>query len=274
VPILAVVSDLHCGSTVGLCPSTGVELDDGSHYTPSDAQVWLWDRWVEYWWEVERIAAGRDIYVLINGDATEGDHHGTYQIISRNPGTELLVADLCLSVPMRLRPAGVVIVRGTEAHVGKGASLEELMARQLQAQGSTIIPADGRRLTHWHWQGEIGGVLVDAAHHGRMGTRPWTKSNAVLGLAAEIWMHHAQGGRRAPDLAFRSHYHQLGDSHDAFPTRVIQTPAWQLATSYVHRVAPGALSDVGGIICDLEDGRANVTKWRARPSPTPIWRAP
>jgi hypothetical protein len=273
MPVLAVVSDLHCGSTVGLHPDTPTRIDDGSSYSPSDAQVWLWQQWVAYWAEVERVSKGRDLYILLNGDVTEGDHHGTYQIISRHPGTELAVADACLAVPMRVRPAGVVIVRGTEAHVGKGAALEELVARHLRAQGTTVIE-DGHRLTHWHWQGEIGGVLVDAAHHGRMGTRPWTKANAVLGLAAEIWMHHAQSGRRAPDLAFRSHFHQLADSHDAFPTRVIQTPAWQLATAYVHRVAPGALADVGGIICELEDGRAAVTKWRARPSPTPIWSVP
>jgi hypothetical protein len=123
MPVLAVVSDLHCGSTVGLHPDTPTMIDDGSSYSPSDAQVWLWQQWISYWAEVERVAAGKDLYILLNGDVTEGDHHGTYQIISRHPGTELAVADACLAVPMRLRPAGVVIVRGTEAHVGKGAAL-------------------------------------------------------------------------------------------------------------------------------------------------------
>ena len=39
----AVVSDLHCGSTLGLCPPEGVQLDDGGQYLPSAAQKALWD---------------------------------------------------------------------------------------------------------------------------------------------------------------------------------------------------------------------------------------
>lgn len=47
--VWAVVSDLHVNSTVGLCPASGVRLDDGGTYMPSNSQVWLWERWLETW---------------------------------------------------------------------------------------------------------------------------------------------------------------------------------------------------------------------------------
>lgn len=61
-------------------------------------------------------------------------------------------------------------------------------------------------------------------------------------------------GERAPDLAIRSHYHQWVDTYDAYPTRVIQTLAWQLKTAYVHKVAAESLAEVGGAIVTIRDG--------------------
>ena len=47
--VIAIASDLHCGSTIGLCPDTGIELDDGGWYEPSNAQKWLWEEWQNHW---------------------------------------------------------------------------------------------------------------------------------------------------------------------------------------------------------------------------------
>ena len=58
--VLAVVSDLHCGSTLGLCGPEPVELDDGGLYTPSAIQRWLWERWADYWRRVEVARQGAD----------------------------------------------------------------------------------------------------------------------------------------------------------------------------------------------------------------------
>lgn len=64
-------------------------------------------------------------------------------------------------------------------------------------------------------------------------------------LAFLIWSEHALKGERAPDLAIRSHVHVAGDSGDAYPTRAVITPAYQLKTSYVHKVSPESLSTIG-----------------------------
>ena len=46
--IVAIISDLHAGSTVGLCPPR-FTLDDGGDYVSSPAQRWLWRNWNHFW---------------------------------------------------------------------------------------------------------------------------------------------------------------------------------------------------------------------------------
>ena len=80
--VVAICGDLHCGSTVGLCPPEGLELDDGGMYDPSDAQEWLWQCWESAWKKAKSII-GRDKFTLVlNGDLIDGDHHRSSQIAS------------------------------------------------------------------------------------------------------------------------------------------------------------------------------------------------
>ncbi|MGQ0601750.1 MAG: hypothetical protein ACT4QE_08650, partial [Anaerolineales bacterium] len=116
---------------------------------------------------------------------------------------------------------------------------------------------------------------LDFAHHGRMGGRPWSRANVTQTLAAQIWMEHARRGDPPPHLAVRSHYHKVADSYDAHPTRVIQTPAWQLHTAYAHRVVPEELSDIGGMILAVTEDGIDVKKltWTTNKDEK-VWRKP
>lgn len=279
--VLAITSDWHAGSTVALCPPS-ITLDDGGIYHASKPQSWLWQGWRSYW---ERVAAVRDdlgaaLFMVGNGDAVDGNHHGTTQILSGNAAAQAAVVDALLKVPLALKPDRIVMIRGTEAHVGHSASSEERIARGLRKDGWPVIGDDVTGTASlWHWKAEVQGIRLDLAHHGRVGTRPWTKPNVVANLAAEIFYNHAKEDLRlhrlptAPHLAVRSHMHQFVDTHDQHPVRVIQMPAWQLATSFIHRIAPGAVADVGGIIVTIQDGAMDVEPVIYRPEGTPTWQA-
>lgn len=252
---LAVVSDLHCGSTIGLCGPEPVAFDDGGSYTPSPQQGWLWEHWCAFWERVGR-ERGKWLGVLINGDAVDGDHHGTWQLVSRDPAVQLWILRRVCEPIVALKPDAIIIVRGTEAHVGKSGGSEEAFARSLKAQRCRVVRDPTTDMySHWHFVGDVCGHLIDATHHGRIGQRPWTEQNAVLNLAAQVFYEHARNGVPAPTLAIRSHFHRWGDSYQAHPVRVIQTPAWQLATSYAHRVVPESLADIGGVLIQCETGR-------------------
>lgn len=274
--VLAIVSDLHAGSTVSLCPPT-IPLDDGGAYDSTKAQRWLWERWLTYW---KRVAAvrkehGASLIAVVNGDLTDGGlHHGTTQLISPNPTSQAAVVDAALHAPKSLAPDQWLFVRGTDVHVGPSACFEERVALGLKKDGQPVImDTDTGTASHWHAKLEIDGVRLDFAHHGRVGSRPWTKPNVTANLAAEIFYNHAANGLPHPHLAFRSHMHQFVDTGGIHPVRVIQTPAWQLATAFIHRIAPGSIADVGGIIVVIDKGRFTVEPVIFHPDPPATWRA-
>jgi hypothetical protein len=266
--VIAIVSDLHCGSTLGLCPAEGIDLDDGGSYSPSDPQKKLWECWLDYCDQVARRLRPDDSFrVVVVGDLVDGDHHGTSQIVSKNlVVSQQAIALACLKPLLGLHPKSVVIIRGTEAHVGGSAAYEESIGRTI----GSVRCSDTGAYSHWHYQVESNGVLLDFAHHGTVGTMPWTRPNAANSLAARIGLAAFNAGRRAPDLVFRAHRHQEADSGDNQKVRVIALRAWQLSTAFTHKVAAGSLPEIGGLILTTEGGNYDLDKiryqWR-RPEP-------
>lgn len=270
---IAIVSDLHAGSTLGLHPHAGTTLDDGQTYHPTKPQRWLWDNWLDFW---KRVAEhrGDKLAVLVNGDVVDGDHHGTWQLASGNPVDQAKIADAVMEPVFALEPDAVIVTRGTEAHVGGSASHEESIAKGWANRREAVpLVMHNANYTWWHFTGEFEGVLIDAAHHGRMGGRNWTGPNAANLHAADIFYEHAKRGWRHPDLCVRSHSHQTADSQDAHPVRYIATPAWQLKTAFGHKVVAGKYADIGGIIAQCEDGELTAKRIKYEPDPSPAWKA-
>lgn len=278
--ILAAVSDLHCGSTTGLHPLSDTVLDDGGTFAPSPLQKWLWDGWIAYWHHVATLADQHDadVHLLFNGDMVDGAHHGTTQIVSALPGVQLDILHRCVEpVLLALKPRlkSAAVIRGTEAHTGAASGTEEAFGRWLLGQGVTVPTEPGTgNLSHGHFYGMYGGMLVDATHHGRMGGRPWTKFGAVGTLAAEITLEYARDGLRPPALALRAHYHQFADTGANFPVRVVQMPAWQAGTSFVKRVKAESLTDIGGVVAVIAGGRLSLDTVMRRPERASAWVAP
>lgn len=269
--ILAITSDHHCGSTVALCPPR-VTLDDGGEYHASKAQLWLWDRWNEFWKLAEQKRRMMDAAMVqvFNGDLTEGDHHRTTQILSGNPTAQAAVVNAVMKVPLALKPDIIVGIRGTEAHVGPSAAFEERIFFGLKKDGWPVrVDTASGNASHWHWTFEHQGQRLDIAHHGKFGSRPSTKMNTVIALAFDIFTRAAIDGRPHPHLAVRSHMHQFGDTGTAYPTRLVQMPAWQLATAYIHRLNPGAISDIGGILVTIANGKMDIEPIIFRPDARP-----
>jgi len=271
--IMAVVSDLHCGSTVGLHPESATALDDGGSYHPTPAQRWLWSKWLAFWADVKKAAKGHELTILLNGDVTDGpEHHGTVQAVSRHPLVQSDIAMRCLEVPMELKPKHVIMVRGTEAHVGPSGSSEEGIAKALASRGLPILRTPTGQYSWWHFVGDLGPACrVSATHHGLVGSRSWTRNSGANSLAAMIFFEHSKRGERAPDLAIRSHRHIVADSGpDAAPTRVIQTGCFQLSNSFAFKVAAESLADIGGLIVRATDTEWSAEKRLYRPDPAPV----
>jgi len=256
--VWAIVSDLHCGSTLGLCPERGIRLDDGGWYQPSYYQMALWGCWIEFWTEVkETLRAGDRLIVELNGDCLDGNHHKTAQIVSKNLATtQQDIAERVLIPALELEPKAIHLIRGTEVHVGASAEYEERLARSI---GCEQHPKTGA-YSRWHLQAQSQGVFMDFAHHGAVGKLPHTRSNPAKSLAMRIAHAAYKRGEKGPDVVYRSHCHQDADTYDEMPVRVIQTRGWQLSTAFVERIAAGSLPEIGGIIQINENGQKEIRK--------------
>lgn len=270
--VLAITSDIHVGSTLAMVPPEGVTLDDGGTYQPSKAQRWQWECWEDFWSLVGTVRKRHKaaLYNIYNGDLFEGDHHGTPQLVSRNPESASYLADRIFGVPLALSPERQFIVRGTEAHVGPSGASEEAFGRHIKAERGPE-----NRWSWWHLRLPVNGIVVDFQHHpGTRGGLPWTAPQAAQRLAFWVWSEHHLHGDEPPALAIRSHTHVHRDSFDAYPTRAIITPAWQLKTAHAHKVAANSLADIGGLIVVVEpDGSYEVTAKTYKVALPPLWSA-
>ena len=245
--ILAVVGDTHINSSVGLCvPSTN--LDDGGTYRASKGQRWLWYNWLDYWECVAKLVTQHDakLWTVFNGDPVEGDgKNRTHQLITQND-TTVMNMTLDAIQPALEASDRLFVVRGTAAHVGLSANLEEKIAIDIEA----VKCKETDTYSWWKLLLECDGVLFDITHHGKVGRLPWTKSNPLNVTATRLIMHYA--GYKLPKVAIRSHNHIYVDTFNNYPIRVIANPAWQLKTEYSHRLDIIEEADIGGsiFICD------------------------
>lgn len=265
--VVAVVSDIHSGSKVAVCPPR-ITLDEGDSYVANKWQLWLWNNWLDYWKNV-KLARGKGkkrlpLVVVINGEITDGDHHRTTQgIAPRSISDRFKIAIETLNPMLDLNPDEIYVIRGTETHSGKGGEEDELIAKDISA-----VQSHTESFSWWHLPLEVKNILFDIAHHGKTGNLPWTGASAVVRYAVELSYYYLSRGHRLPDLAIRSHKHKSYDSYDNAPIRVITTCGWQYPTSFIHKIAPGQMPDIGGLIftCQKKEYLVRKVVYKPRPS--------
>lgn len=258
--VIAVVSDLHVNSTVALCPPS-FTLDDGGTYRASRPQTWIWRQWLSYWQTVRewRDSLDAPLRIIVNGELGDNNHHHTTQLITRNE------ADIVRMAAEVMRPATdllregdhLFVTRGTEAHSGPSASIDERIAADL---GATPARDDEPPVSWWQLRAEFDGVTFDVMHHppGSGGRLPWTRGNFANKLAAIAYM---EAGRKEqpPHLLIRGHIHAPADSQDTWPVRAVIAPSWKLKDAYAYRIGGGFLP-VGGLIITCHDGGYELRK--------------
>ena len=245
-----VVSDLHCGCQMGLYPGNAkLRRDAGGMYLPSPLQGKVWGYWNTFWnqW-VPDVTKGEPYCVIVNGDSTDGRHHGATHQITHNLAHQARIARAILQPIVEKCEGRFYMVRGTEAHVGPSGENEEELAESLGA----IPNEDGNYARFELWK-EIGAGLIHVMHHiGCTGSSAY-EATAVHKELTESFTEAGRWGERAPDIIVRSHRHRFMKTEFAtHNTRAIAvvTPGWQAKTPFVWKIAGGRLSppQFGGIL--------------------------
>lgn len=269
--VVAIVADTHSGSTTGLLtPGRWVGLDGQTHQLSKGQKV-LWGQWEECWYRVRdlRKKLKARLVVVHNGDAIDGVHHGTTQLITNDKEEQkrmhIASMEKGLDIAKFNRDDILYYVHGTEQHV---STTEDAIARDFTwTDGKHYVPAvinpeddtkfkDGRFI-RYQLKLDINGVILDIAHHGfTAGIRAWTKGNMLIYACRSIYYEHIDRNLKPPRYVIRSHKHEYAYGYHRGRQGMIEgfiTPAFQLKTHYGYKVACDKLSDIGMLIIVVED---------------------
>lgn len=295
--LLVAISDLHAGGSVAAM-RTHVQMGDGASVHPGDLNLLLASKMQQgAEWARKRAeklgSAGADVQgsvpvvLLHNGDLTEGIHHQTEQLmVPELIGPQVEIALDLLSVwTEALNPLAVAFTRGTQTHVGKAACNEEAAAKELEAKGVKVVRAPGspQNRTAYSHHFRLGGHLILASHHGKIGQTPRTKTSLLALRAADIfseesrlnWIREQAGEdpQDIPRLVIGSHHHQMAESGHHWPTQWIQTGCWTMRNSFGHKVAAFEQENIGfwTVYCDPDKRRPEVEPWQWHPRRDEPW---
>jgi len=275
--VIAIASDMHVNSTIGLYPPNSF-LDDGAGIQQSVSQKWLWEHvWLPYWKEVELIkekTLASSVYFVCLGDLGDKNIHSPVQLFTMN---DAIIVNAMVEA---LRPSfGIVseyiFIRGTEAHEGRGCYLLEIAAHMLSNMGKTVLAnQETNALSHWFLEISFEGVNCVFSHHpGTNSMRPWTQGGGATRKAA--WLtYDYYGCEWQPHLGVFGHTHHNEDSADNHPVRVIFARPMSFFTAYDYRlghISRGA--KVGGIIAVVKESKLWIKKvYHPLPIANPVTR--
>ena len=236
--ILAVVSDLHCGSVVGLSPpETKTESGNVVGFGDNHHQAWLWDNWNSAAEHARAIIGKSPAALLINGDATEGHHHkNEADLIAATIETHTAMAADCLKPFLKLCKTRFVTA-GTECHT---RNMETVLAGKINA-------VDNLARDKWHIR--IHDCLIDAAHHMSVTGRAYLEASAMSILMGNARLNYLRTGAPVPSVFLRAHRHCGGVFEDGAGLWGV-TGAWQFLTRHGYKVVPDSIPRPSILILD------------------------
>jgi len=265
---IVVISDTHCGSTVGLMPP-GFVTNEGNEISQNAVQKWLWDCWLRGNDFVERVTGSDPFALVINGDAVDGDHHGTWQIISRDPGDHIACASQTLE-RLTTRARKVFVVKGTECHV-KNQEIAIGHILNAERDPSTHPDPEKQSRAFEFLPLDVAGVRCMFRHHIGASVRSYLTATQFSVAINEEIVDAVGAGETPPRVIERAHRHRFGHWDDGKNMAVVSAP-WQALTRFGHKVVGTARPHPGVHIIDWrnrEDGELPELHYRVYTAPVP-----
>lgn len=274
--ILAIPSDEHSGSSVGLMPGDGWLNSEGQMVYPNDIQKVIWNQWRECWEFVAELRGNNDTRVIVvnAGDAIDGVHHSTTQLVTFKVDEMARIHTTCMIDGLRTidwdRDKGddLFYVMGTESHNGH---IEDQIARMMDA--TPAIPSSDPEVDdgEYIWRKikrRINGRYFNIAHEGPgAGSRAWLKGNIMRWVLDSMYWECLEYGLELPDYWVRAHRHQwippqyFSGEHGA--VWGFLTPAFQAKTDYVYqKFSASEYSNIGMLVFEIESSGA--VQWHKR----------
>lgn len=237
---IAVVSDLHCNSTVGLWPPDFVGAD-GVTKPQNRVQQWLWERWLDFCSQVRP-----DDLVVINGEPVQGVHASKdLQIMTVSEVDQERAA---AKVLQPLASNRLYMVRGTPWHDSAMGMEAERVAQLVGAVPSPL--GESSRFSLWLQHDE---KLFHFTHHIANTVGGVYETTAPAREIAMAKLEYLENGQPIPDVMVRSHRHRYAEASDGMGHHLFVTPGWQLKNEFGWKVNPIRGCHIGGMFLWVEE---------------------
>ncbi len=246
------LSDMHSGSSRALFLPRLTQFEH-TNYTPTDLQKKIYKHWMKCADWVKEKRKDKKLVIVNNGDAIEGLHHNTKEIVSLKLDDHVRVH--CDLMDDFLQAVGYGIgddlhyVSGTESHV----------------QDKELEIANDLGATYQHeMKLNVNGFEIWYTHHGANPGIGYNKGDSYRNWLKQIYWTMKHDSKKAPNMIVSSHYHKPIYNtfvYDFNTLHGIILPSWQMKTRYAYRVAPFQRNEIGMSIFDItHEGYVHVHK--------------
>lgn len=240
------LSDMHSGSSRALFQARPFTTRSGVLLQQSSLQKTLYEHWVACANYVKAGRQGKRLVIVHNGDAIDGDHHNSHELMTRNPKEqadihiELMRQFLSIVEYDHSKGDKIYYTLGTEVHTGED---EHNIAEELGAEKADDGEPVGNVIRM-----EINGRMIWYAHHGKSAGYGVNEGEALRNQLKQVFFDCLTSNQRVPDMIYTAHTHKpiyntfVRDFHTIHG---VITPSWQQKTRYAKKVAPWDKCEIG-----------------------------
>ena len=242
--LIVPISDLHSGGTTALFPKRFWQFEHGNH-TPTKEQKDMFTHWSKCADEISKVRKDKKLIVVHNGDAIDGVHHNSLEIVTRLKNEQIEIhVDL---MDYFIQKVGGVdelyYTIGTEVHTNDS---ENLIGNDLGAVKNGDNSAfDELKLT-------INGRNIWFTHHGPSTGKGANRGNTLRNWLKNTFYDQIAEGEKLPDFVVSSHTHDpdwndyIGRVDGRYhKVHGLITPSWQQKTRYALGRVPLKKNKIG-----------------------------
>lgn len=200
---------------------------------------------------------GKRLIVIHDGDAVEGVHHGSTQVITQNKKEQaelhIELMDTFLRATKFSKKNGDLLyyVSGTETHTG---DIEHSIAKDLSAEKN---PEGGNVFDQLELK--LNGRLIWLAHHGKGRGAGSNEGNSLRNFLRDVYWDCLKVKEQAPDMIITGHTHTptwttyVGRNQNQFHLlHGIICPSFQSKTRFAYKVAPVERNEIGAVFVEIK----------------------
>jgi hypothetical protein len=242
------LSDFHSGGSTALFLP---KFWQGVHtnHTPTKLQKQMWRHFDKCAAKIAEMREGKRLVVVHNGDAIDGWHHSTLEVVTRSENEQIEIhCDIMDLFLIRIgfnkeKGDKLFYTLGTECHTNDG---ENQIGEDLGAE------MNGDLYVFNNLKININGREISYLHHGPTAGRGPNIGNAHRNWLRDKFFLSQRMNEKQTDMFVTSHVHVgnygtfVGREDNTWHTvRGIITPSWQIPTRYGKRASKGDPSDIG-----------------------------